>query len=215
MLVVDDTGVTSRGWVHSRTLGWDEIRDYRIRVRPYWTTRLATMNEPWPRRHAEHAPPAESYELGFSDMQLELALHGDDLTLVGEGEGLDGLQLSNDVLPRLHRRLGVAALEQGPLVRFGSLAISERGIQWGDDAELSREHVEGIAVVALASPSTTGGKLELRVMRFGGHPYHAMELVDLPNIGGLVEVAGAFGYRLRGRDLLASLGIVELRARRP
>ncbi len=139
--------------------------------------------------------------------------------LVDDGEGLDGLQLSNSVLPRLHRRLGVvalAAVDRDPIARFGTLAISDRQIQSSDDAPLAREQVDGIGVVALTSRSIAGGTVELRVMRTGGtRAYCAIELEELPNVGGLIEVAAALGYPVRGRDLLATLGIDEIPRKPP
>ena len=201
MLEIDDAGVTSRHWFRSRTLRWDEIRDYRIRIRPYWK-RFGTREE-LPRRHV----PANSHEVAASDMRVRLSLHGDAFTVTGERDGLDGLQLSNDVLPRLHARLGRVAHDA--IARFGSLTICDREIQWRDDPPLAREDVDGFDIVAVESPAVLGGKVELRVLR-AGEPYCAAELAELPNIGGLVEVAAALGYRVRGRDLLAMFGIVEL-----
>lgn len=215
MLEIDDNGVAGTIWLRSHRIAWDAVSEYRLRIvtgantQPgSWTALKRTIALTRAAYRHEDAP----LSVVFDDMQLTLKIIGDDITLAGGGAGLDGLTQSNAVLPRLHRRLGaaaVAALEREPIARFGSLAISERAIRWADWPPMPRENVEGIELF-------TSSDVSLRVTQLhGALPYCNARLDHVPNIGSVFEVARAFGYTVRGSALLEAIGLVELQRSAP
>jgi hypothetical protein len=215
VLEIDENGVSGTIWLRNHQIAWDAIREYRVRI----VTGANTKPGSWSALKRTIALTSAAYRhedaplsVVFDDMQLTLRVTGDDVTLGGGGFGLDGLSQSNAVLPRLHRRLGaaaVAALEHEPIARFGSLAISERGISWADRPPVPREDVEGIELF-------TSSDVSLHVTRLNGTlPYCNARLDNVPNIGSVFEVARAFGYTVRGGALLEAIGLVELERSAP
>jgi len=202
-VVVDDTGVTRHRLRSSLSIAWDEILDYRLTVEirgsrlevlylvDYLNLLLIT-NDVRKGYRGDHRFRCGIRLLGVAkQVAFNWRFRGVELAIA---------QIIRRVHPALAGKAR-AAFELTGVGRFGPLAISDHGIQWGEKPALARDEVESVELFN-SSP------VELRVMaKRRAWPYGRAPMAEIPNIAAALELSRALGYLVRGRELVAKLAI--------
>lgn len=210
-VVVDDTGVTRRRALSVQTIGWDEIRDYRLTVE----IRGARLEVLYLVQWLDVLLMANDVRNGYRGdhrMRFGIELLGDHQRVAFNWR-FKGVELAiAQILQRIHPVLSRpvhARFEHTGIAKFGALTIGEHAIRWGDKPVLVRGAVESIELFN-SSP------LRLRVMaRRKAWPYGQAELADIPNVVTALELAAQQGYPVRGRALLSRLALDPARDAKP
>lgn len=202
-VVVDDAGVTRRFALSAVSIGWDEIRDYRLKIE----IRGARLEVLYLVRWIDMLLIANDVRNGYRGkhrLRFGIVLLGDDKRVAFNWRFRGAEIAIARILRRVHEQLAPpvqAAFARHGIARFGPLAISAHAIQWRDKPPLARAAVESVEVFN-TSP------LRLRIMaRRKVLPYGQAELDDIPNIVAALELAEQQGYPVRGRELLARLAL--------
>jgi hypothetical protein len=202
-VVVDDTGVTRHGLWSSRSIGWNEILDYRLTVE----MRGARFEALYLVDNLNLLLIASDVVRGYRGkhrFRFGIRLVG----VAGElafnwrfkGVALAIAQIVRRIHPLLARQAR-AAFEASGVGRFGMLALADDGIQWAGRPVLPRDEVECVELFN-SSP------VQLRVMaKHRAWPYGRAPLAEIPNLAAALGLAGALGYTVRGRELIAALAI--------
>ena len=202
-VVVDRHGVTRRGPLSSASLAWHEVDDYRL------TIQLVGVARPWISLDdvalaIAAATDAVGAYRGRDRFRYRLDLLGADRRVRIDWRFLGAEQAIAAILGRLRRPLGDRAREAfgaGGVGRFGPLAIADHGIAWRGGPPVPRARVDAIDLFD-SSP------IRLRVMALGkALPHGAAPLAGIPNLAAALDLARALGSRVRGRELLAPLGL--------
>ena len=202
-VVIDDRGVTRRGLVSTASLAWDEIVDYRLTAELVGVNRSVVDVSDVVQAIRIASTAIDAYR-GRDRFRFGIAL-GSDTRRLGFGGGFRHAELAvamilNRVCPPLGRRAR-AAFEQAGVGQFGPLALADDGIGWAGKPPLPRAHVDAIDLFD-SSP------VRLRVMARGkAFPYASVRLAQIPNLVAALDLARALGYRVRGRPLLAAIGV--------
>jgi hypothetical protein len=204
-VIVDDRGVTRRGLFRTRSLAWDDIRDYRltIQLRGLAPDALYVLDSGL--ADVLWLTDAIRAAQGQSRVAFGIELHGDGgRRLEFNWRRFRGTTLAiAAILARIAERLAAPAraeLAAHGTVRFGPLQLARHGVQWGDDPPLAREAIESIELFD-TSP------VRLRVMARGKvWPYGQAPTRRIPNLTAALELAESLAYRVRGRELFAALG---------
>jgi hypothetical protein len=201
-LIVDDHGVTRARLIRRQSLAWDEIRDYRLtiemrgaRIEVLYLVDIVNAAL-FIRDFIRGMRGKHSYRVG--------------LELIGEHERVffnwrfKGVAMAiARVLDRIAEPLAQPArdtLARDRIVSFGPLTLSADAVQWADKPPLAHASVEAIELFN-SSP------VRLRVMtRDKTWPYAQAPLAHIPNVCAVIELAGTLGYRVRGLELLTSVG---------
>jgi len=181
---VDDTHVTRYGLVR-RAIALADVRSYRI-------AQLFKSN-------------ALSVAL-FGQMMflkadrvyaLELAGASHKLAISWRYHHLD--KIIARVIGHVHERITSTArdeLARTGIARFGPVAFSKQGIQWGNKPPVRADSIEAVEVF---DAMTT----EFRVMKTGKvFPLARTKLRKIPNVLSALVIARELGYRVRGLELL-------------
>ena len=202
-MVIDDTGVTRHRARSSESIGWDEIRDYRLTVE----IRGARLEVLYLFHWIELVLMANDVHNGYRGqhrMRFGIELLG-DTKRVAFNWRFKGVELAvAQILQRIHPRLSRpvhALFARTGIAKFGDLTIGEHAIRWADKPVLLRSAVESVELFN-SSP------LRLRVMaKRKIWPYGQAVLADVPNVVTALELAAEQGYPVRGRELLARLAL--------
>jgi hypothetical protein len=201
-VVVDERGVTRRG-LSTSSLAWDEIVDYRL------TAVLLGVNRPViylsdVLEAIRIATTAIDAYRGRDRFGFGIAVFGATRRVRFSWRFPDAQLAIAMILNRLCRPLGRrarTAFERDGVGRFGPLTLADHGIEWLGKPGLPRARVEHIDLFD-SSP------VRLRVMARGkAFPYASVRLADIPHLVAALDLARALGYRVRGRELLAPVGV--------
>jgi hypothetical protein len=198
-VIIDDTGVTRHRALSTQSIGWDEIRDYRLTIE-IRGARLEVL-------YLVHLIPvllmANDVRNGYRGahrFRAGIELLGDDKRVAFNWR-FKGVELAiAQVLQRIHPALARPVHDgfaRTGIARFGDLTIGEHAIRWGDKPLLLRGAVERIELFN-SSP------IRLRVLaKRKAWPYGQAELSDIPNLGTALELATRQGYPVGGLELLS------------
>jgi len=202
-VIVDAHGVTRSGLWTTASLAWHEILDYRLTVdlRDSPAAVFSGMGD--------LAEPLGAALVIFDRQSGRPSRFGIDL--VGETRRIrvnwrfhDAELAIRQILAQLRHPLGSRerdAFAVDGVGRFGALAIADLEVRWRGKPALPRAEVEAIAVF-------NSWPLSLRVVaRDRVLPYASAKLARIPNLIAALDLARALGYRVRGRELLARLGV--------
>jgi len=202
-VVVDAHGVTRRGLVSTASLAWHEVADYRL------TIQLVGVARPWISFDdlavaiAAATDAVDAYR-GRDRFRHRLDLLGADRRVRLDWRFRGAEPAIAAILDRLRRPLGDRARDAysaGGIGRFGPLVLADHGIAWRGGPPLPRARVDCIDLFD-CSP------IRLRVMALGkAFPHGSAPLARIPNLAAALDLARALGYRVRGRELLAPLGL--------
>ena len=201
-IVIDDSGVTRHGVFSTTFVGYDEIEDYRLTI-----------------GLTGHAPELLYLIEGVNLLPIlndvRRGMKGEHrfrfgIELVGRTRsvsfnwrfrdaGLGIAAILKRITPRLSELIRAEVANTGA-ARFGTLHLSSQTVQIGTRDPLRQGDVESIELFD-SSP------IKVRVMKRGKVlPYGTLRMKDVPRIHALFETAEAFGYPVKGRNLLAALG---------
>lgn len=204
-VVIDDAGVTRHFALSTVSIGWDEIRDYRLTIE----IRGARLEVLYLLRWLDLILIANDMRNGYRGdhrFRFGIALLGDSAAVAFNWRFRAADLAIAQILRRIHARLAQpvhADFARHRIARFGPLTIGEHAIRWGDRPALPRARVESIELFN-SSP------LRLRVMAKGKiWPYGHAELGDIPNLLAALELAERHGYPVRGRELLPRLALAS------
>jgi hypothetical protein len=196
-IVIDDRGVTRQGPTHGDTIGWDEIRDYRLTIEVQPLNDLLTNGVPVLGELLMLADVVRGYR-GESNVKLGIDLHGPGKHVGFNWRFVDVELGIAHVLQRIGKRLVDQAREQlaaTGVAQFGPIELLSDEVRWGKKV-IERDAVESIELFD-SSPA------ELRVMARGkALPYAHAPTAEIPNLCGLLQIASGLGYRVKGAGLL-------------
>jgi len=181
---VDDTHVTRYGLVRRRAIALADIRSYRI-AQLFKSNALSVAL--FGQLMFLKADRAYSLELtGLTTLSISWRYHHLDKIIAR-------------VLGHVHERITSAArdeLARTGIARFGPVAFSKQGIQWGNKPPVRADSIEAVEVF---DAMTT----EFRVMKTGKvFPLARTKLRKIPNVLSALVIARELGYRVRGLELL-------------
>ncbi len=195
---IDEEGVARGG----RFLRWQDIDDYRLEIRHvqsahgvFYLVDLVGAFLMW--RDARDAMGGV-HRLRFS---LELSTRA-GTRLAIDSRVRDGTAAMRRVLDRIAGGFAAGAraeLDARGRVQLGPLALAPHALAWDDQEPLSREAVEAVELFD-ATP------VSLRLMKRGKVlPYAQAPTRAIPNLLAALDIAGALGYPVRGRELIAPI----------
>jgi len=195
-LTLDDAGVTRSGLFRTRSIGWRELREYRLSLELHGVSgdagylALGPLSTIW---------DALQGAQGRHEYRFGIELRGEHTRLRFDWRFRNVELAIREVLRRLHAPLIAAAhaeLVEAGVARFGPLALGRAAVMLGSRAPLPQRHVEAIELFD-AFP------VRLRVMAHGRAWPHAQVRMDhVPNVLAALEVARSLGYPVLGRELL-------------
>lgn len=202
-VIVDDTGVTREFAWSRKSIGWDEIRDYRLKIE----IRGARLEVLYLIKWIDLALLAADIRNGYRGdhrFRFGIELRGDHKRLAFNWRFL-GVEIAiAQILRRIHPRLAApvqAGFASHGIAQFGPFTIGEHALRWGEKPILARAAVERIELFN-SSP------LRLRVMaRRKIWPYGQAALAGIPNLAAALELAEQQGYPVHGRELLSRLAL--------
>jgi hypothetical protein len=203
-VIIDERGVTRHGLFRTHTLGWPEIRDYRLRI--------DLAGEPMPLRGmidtgwTDFVPAVDVAAVASGRRRIRLAVE----LIGGSGRsvafGALRFRGANEAIPQILERLAPrleaearAELAARRRVTFGPLELSSEGVRWRARKQLTRERVETIELF-------DSYPVRLRVMeRHKVLSFGSVVTANVPRLHVALALAEELGYRVRGRKLMAAL----------